>query len=45
MYMQDYDNSPITPLLPQLVIVQWNFLEFNVLEGHSALYGADSWHW
>ena len=29
----------------QLVIVQWNFFEFNVLEGYSALYGAYSWHW
>ena len=26
----------------QLVIVQWNFLEFNVLEDYSVLYGAYS---
>ena len=50
MYTHVCDNSVIikSKLLlskMQLVIVQWNFFEFNVLEGYSALYGAYSWHW
>ena len=28
----------------QVVVVQWKFLQFNVLEGHSALFGTSSWH-
>ena len=29
----------------QFVIVQWEFLKFNVLEGQSALFGVKPWHW
>ena len=28
----------------QVVVVQWKFLQFNVLEGRSALFGTSSWH-
>ena len=40
-----YSTCTCTCIYMQLVIVQWNFFEFNVLEGYSALYGAYSWHW
>ena len=29
----------------QPTFVQWNFFQFNVLEGRSALYGSHPWHW
>ena len=56
-FHQTHEHSPKFPcyvthiatysvcIYMQLVIVQWNFFEFNVLEGYSALYGAYSWHW
>jgi phosphatidylinositol glycan class B len=27
------------------ILVQYNFLEFNVLHGGSAFYGSHPWHW
>ncbi|KAL5481366.1 hypothetical protein EMCRGX_G021505 [Ephydatia muelleri] len=29
----------------RFVLVQWEFVRFNILEGHSALYGTHPWHW
>ncbi|ESP05347.1 hypothetical protein LOTGIDRAFT_181193, partial [Lottia gigantea] len=28
-----------------LILVQWNFVKFNVLSGNSAIYGSHPWHW
>ena len=44
-HIATYSTCTCTCIYMQLVIVQWNFFEFNVLEGYSALYGAYSWHW
>lgn len=35
---------PFGHVVLQIVIVQWKFLQFNVLEGRSALFGTSSWH-
>ena len=37
-------DKPLSSLL-QLVFVQWRFLMFNVLKGHSAMFGTHPWHW